>query len=54
MRFRITMTNMIALPLAFAYSEALPGEPGGTEFAVILGPIYFSFSWGGSDADATW
>ena len=40
------MTNMIALPLALAYSEAIPGEDGGTEFAIILGPIYISISWG--------
>lgn len=51
MRFHLSLTNMLALPLAFAFSEALPGESGGTEFAIIIGPLYLSFSWGG-DADA--
>lgn len=53
MRFRMSLTNMIALPIALAFSEAMPGEDGGTEFAIIIGPLYLSFSWGG-DADATW
>lgn len=46
MRVKFMATNMIALPLAFAYSEAFPGEDGGNEFAVIIGPIYISISWG--------
>lgn len=47
MRFAVRMTNMIALPLAFAYSEAMAGDEfGGTEFAIIIWPIYLSFSWG--------
>jgi hypothetical protein len=47
MRFKAMMSNMIALPLAFAYSEAMPGDDeGGAEFAIIIGPIYISISWG--------
>lgn len=46
MRFHASLTNMIALPLAFAFSEAQAGEDGGTEFAIIIGPIYISISWG--------
>ena len=50
MRFRFNLTNMIALPLAFAYSEEMPGdEESGSEFAIIIGPIYISISWGWSE-----
>lgn len=47
MRVHVSMTNMLALPLAIAYSDAMPGDDGGgSEFAIIVGPIYISFSWG--------
>lgn len=47
MRLAIRFSNLIALPLAFAYSEEMPGDmESGTEFAVIIGPIDISIMWG--------
>lgn len=46
MRIQILPSNVIALPLAFAYSAPFEGEPGWHEFAILIGPISISISWG--------
>lgn len=45
---RFTITNMLALPLAFSFSEQMPhDEFPGTELAVFVGPFVVSIVWGG-------